>query len=472
MRKTKIICTIGPASEHEDVLTRMIKAGMDVARLNFSHGSHEEHQGKIDLIKKVRQKLHLPIAIMLDTKGPEYRIKTFENGKIELKDGDTFTLTTDDIVGNQERVSVNYENLIKDLKVGDRVLVANGIIILQVRELKGNNAICDVIAGGTLSDRKSMNFPNKVMKHAYLSEQDKDDLLFGIKNEVDYVAASFVSTKQDVADLRSFLDENGGEDIEIIAKIENRSGVDHVEEICEIANGIMIARGDLGVEIPIREIPAIQKLIIKKATFTGKIVITATQMLESMERNPRPTRAEVTDVANAIYDGTGAIMLSGETAAGKYPIEAVRTMSDIAEYTEKDINYDNRFREQKLPDTANVTNAISHASGLTAIDIDADAIITVTQAGYTARMLSKYRPPCSIIGFTPTIKTYYQLGLVWGVTPMQLEFINDSGMLFKTAFDKAIEAGFIKDKGSAVLTAGLPLGNSVQTNTIRIMSRD
>ena len=250
MRKTKIICTIGPASEHEDVLTRMIKAGMDVARLNFSHGSHEEHQGKIDLIKKVRQKLHMPIAIMLDTKGPEYRIKTFENGKIELKDGDTFTLTTDDIVGNQERVSVNYENLIKDLKVGDRVLVANGIIILQVRELKGNDAICDVIAGGTLSDRKSMNFPNKVMKHAYLSKQDKDDLLFGIKNEVDYVAASFVSTKQDVADLRSFLDENGGEDIEIIAKIENRSGVDHVEEICEIANGIMIARGDLGVEIP------------------------------------------------------------------------------------------------------------------------------------------------------------------------------------------------------------------------------
>lgn len=250
MRKTKIICTIGPASEHEDVLTRMIKAGMDVARLNFSHGSHEEHQGKIDLIKKVRQKLHMPIAIMLDTKGPEYRIKTFENGKIELKDGDTFTLTTDDIVGNQERVSVNYENLIRDLKVGDRVLVANGIIILQVRELKGNDAICDVIAGGTLSDRKSMNFPNKVMKHAYLSKQDKDDLLFGIKNEVDYVAASFVSTKQDVADLRSFLDENGGEDIEIIAKIENRSGVDHVEEICEIANGIMIARGDLGVEIP------------------------------------------------------------------------------------------------------------------------------------------------------------------------------------------------------------------------------
>lgn len=336
MRKTKIICTIGPASEHEDVLTRMIKAGMDVARLNFSHGSHEEHQGKIDLIKKVRQKLHMPIAIMLDTKGPEYRIKTFENGKIELKDGDTFTLTTDDIVGNQERVSVNYENLIKDLKVGDRVLVANGIIILQVRELKGNDAICDVIAGGTLSDRKSMNFPNKVMKHAYLSKQDKDDLLFGIKNEVDYVAASFVSTKQDVADLRSFLDENGGEDIEIIAKIENRSGVDHVEEICEIANGIMIARGDLGVEIPGVEVPAIQKYLINKCRMLGTRVITATEMLESMIHNPRPTRAELSDVANAVYDGSSAIMLSGESAAGKYPVEAVKYGRDSRVYRKAD----------------------------------------------------------------------------------------------------------------------------------------
>lgn len=335
MRKTKIICTIGPASEHEDVLTRMIKAGMDVARLNFSHGSHEEHQGKIDLIKKVRQKLHMPIAIMLDTKGPEYRIKTFENGKIELKDGDTFTLTTDDIVGNQERVSVNYENLIRDLKVGDRVLVANGIIILQVREIKGNDAICDVIAGGTLSDRKSMNFPNKVMKHAFLSKQDKDDLLFGIKNEVDYVAASFVSTKQDVADLRSFLDENGGEDIEIIAKIENRSGVDHVEEICEIANGIMIARGDLGVEIPGVEVPAIQKYLINKCRMLGTRVITATEMLESMIHNPRPTRAELSDVANAVYDGSSAIMLSGESAAGKYPVEAVKNMAETAEYNRK-----------------------------------------------------------------------------------------------------------------------------------------
>ena len=368
MRKTKIICTIGPASEHEDVLTRMIKAGMDVARLNFSHGSHEEHQGKIDLIKKVRQKLHMPIAIMLDTKGPEYRIKTFENGKIELKDGDTFTLTTDDIVGNQERVSVNYENLIKDLKVGDRVLVANGIIILQVRELKGNDAICDVIAGGTLSDRKSMNFPNKVMKHAFLSKQDKDDLLFGIKNEVDYVAASFVSTKQDVADLRSFLDENGGEDIEIIAKIENRSGVDHVEEICEIANGIMIARGDLGVEIPGVEVPAIQKYLINKCRMLGTRVITATEMLESMIHNPRPTRAELSDVANAVYDGSSAIMLSGESAAGKYPVDAVRNMAEIAEYTESQIKYTKRFRTSDF-ETRSIQDAISHVTCAMAVDV-------------------------------------------------------------------------------------------------------
>ena len=353
MRKTKIICTIGPASENEETLTKMCQAGMDVARLNFSHGSHEEHQKKIDLIKKVRKNLSLPIAIMLDTKGPEYRIKTFENGKIQLEEGATFTLTTEDIVGNEQRVAVNYKNLIENLKVGDRILVNNGLIILEVTKLKTPDAICKVIAGGELSDRKSMNFPNKVMNHAYLSEQDKQDLLFGIQNEVDFVAASFVSTKQDVADLRAFLDENGGEDIDIIAKIENRSGVDHVEEICEIANGIMIARGDLGVEIPGMEVPAIQKYLINKCRMLGTRVITATEMLESMIHNPRPTRAELSDVANAVYDGSSAIMLSGESAAGKYPVDAVRNMAEIAEYTESQIKYTNRFqfgfRDQEYP---------------------------------------------------------------------------------------------------------------------------
>ena len=467
MRKTKIICTIGPASEHEDVLTRMIKAGMDVARLNFSHGSHEEHQGKIDLIKKVRQKLHLPIAIMLDTKGPEYRIKTFENGKIELKDGDTFTLTTDDIVGNQERVSVNYENLIKDLKVGDRVLVANGIIILQVRELKGNNAICDVIAGGTLSDRKSMNFPNKVMKHAYLSEQDKDDLLFGIKNEVDYVAASFVSTKQDVADLRSFLDENGGEDIEIIAKIENRSGVDHVEEICEIANGIMIARGDLGVEIPGVEVPAIQKYLINKCRMLGTRVITATEMLESMIHNPRPTRAELSDVANAVYDGSSAIMLSGESAAGKYPVDAVRNMAEIAEYTESQIKYTKRFRTSDF-ETRSIQDAISHATCAMAVDVQAKCIVASTLSGTTARMVSRFRCPVDIIGMTTSEKVWRKLNLSWGVTPVLCEEFSSMEVMFYHAMKKAKEVLSLQTGDAVVLTGGLINGKVGNTNVIKV----
>ena len=467
MRKTKIICTIGPASEHEAVLTRMIKAGMDVARLNFSHGSHEEHQGKIDLIKKVRQKLHMPIAIMLDTKGPEYRIKTFENGKIELKDGDTFTLTTDDIVGNQERVSVNYENLIKDLKVGDRVLVANGIIILQVRELKGNDAICDVIAGGTLSDRKSMNFPNKVMKHAFLSEQDKDDLLFGIKNEVDYVAASFVSTKQDVADLRSFLDENGGEDIDIIAKIENRSGVDHVEEICEIANGIMIARGDLGVEIPGVEVPAIQKYLINKCRMLGTRVITATEMLESMIHNPRPTRAELSDVANAVYDGSSAIMLSGESAAGKYPVDAVRNMAEIAEYTESQIKYTKRFRTSDF-ETRSIQDAISHATCAMAVDVQAKCIVASTLSGTTARMVSRFRCPVDIIGMTTSEKVWRKLNLSWGVTPVLCEEFSSMEVMFYHAMKKAKEVFSLQSGDAVVLTGGLINGKVGNTNVIKV----
>ncbi len=467
MRKTKIICTIGPGSEHEDVLTRMIKAGMDVARLNFSHGSHEEHQGKIDLIKKVRQKLHMPIAIMLDTKGPEYRIKTFENGKIELKDGDTFTLTTDDIVGNQERVSVNYENLIRDLKVGDRVLVANGIIILQVRELKGNDAICDVIAGGTLSDRKSMNFPNKVMKHAYLSKQDKDDLLFGIKNEVDYVAASFVSTKQDVADLRSFLDENGGEDIDIIAKIENRSGVDHVEEICEIANGIMIARGDLGVEIPGVEVPAIQKYLINKCRMLGTRVITATEMLESMIHNPRPTRAELSDVANAVYDGSSAIMLSGESAAGKYPVEAVKNMAETAEYTEKQINYGKRFANAEFQ-TKSIVDAISHGTCSIAILVVAKCIVVSSLTGRTVRMVSRFRCPVDIIGMTTSEKAWRKLNLSWGVKPVLCEEYNSMEVMFYNAMNEAKSVMKLKKGDHIVLTGGLINGKTGNTNVIKV----
>ena len=326
----------------------MMEAGMNVARLNFSHGSHEEHQKKIDLIKRVRQKLNLPIAIMLDTKGPEYRIRTFKDGKVELHEGDTFTFTTEDIEGDETKVSVNYKHLARDLSVGDLVTVNNGMVVFSVRELTKTDVICTVVTGGVLSNKKSMSFPNKVMSGPYLSKQDKQDLLFGIKNHVDFVAASFVSTAQDARDLREFLDANGGEDIEIIAKIENRSGVDNVEEICTVCNGIMIARGDLGVEIPFVEVPVVQKKLTRKCRMLGKRVITATEMLESMIQNPRPTRAEISDVANAVYDGTSCVMLSGESAAGKYPVEAVKAMAQIAEFTEQHTDYKHRFLSLSL----------------------------------------------------------------------------------------------------------------------------
>lgn len=467
MRKTKIICTIGPASENEKVLTQMCKVGMNVARLNFSHGSHEEHQKKIDLIKKVREKLELPIAIMLDTKGPEYRIKTFENGKVTLQEGAQFTLTTKDVVGNEQCVSVNYENLIENLKKGDRVLVNNGLIILEVKELTKTDAICDVIAGGVLSDRKSMNFPNKVMNHAYLSEQDKQDLLFGIENDVDYVAASFVSTKQDVADLRKFLDENGGSDIDIIAKIENRSGVDHVEDICQIADGIMIARGDLGVEIPGMEVPAIQKYLINKCRMLGTRVITATEMLESMINNPRPTRAELSDVANAVYDGTSAIMLSGESAAGKYPVEAVQNMAQIAEYTERQINYAKRFSNSEF-EIKNVVDAISHATCAMAIDVKAEAIVACSLSGRTARMVSRFRCPVDIVGMTTSKKVWRKLNLSWGVTPVLSEEFNSMEVMFYSAVKQAQKALSLKKDDTVVLTGGLINGKVGNTNVIKV----
>jgi pyruvate kinase len=440
---------------------------MDVARLNFSHGTHEEQQKKINLIKKVRQKLELPIAIMLDTKGPEYRIKTFENGKITLQDGDTFTLTTDDIVGNQEKVAVSYEHLIEELAVGDRVLVNNGLIILEVKELKGNDAICEVVAGGTLSDRKSMNFPNKVMTHEYLSEQDQQDLLFGIKNDVDFVAASFVSTKQDVQDVRDFLDANGGADIDIIAKIENRSGVDHVEEICQIANGIMIARGDLGVEIPGMEVPAVQKHLINKCRMLGTRVITATEMLESMIYNPRPTRAELSDVANAVYDGTSAIMLSGESAAGKYPVEAVRNMAEIAEFTESKINYTKRFQDAEFS-IHSILDAISHSTCSMAVDVQAKCMVVSTLSGTTARMVSRFRCPVDIIGMTVSPKVWRKLNLSWGVTPVICEEFSSMEVLFYHAMNEAKHLLHLKKDDVIVLTGGLMNGQVGNTNVIKV----
>lgn len=467
MRKTKIICTIGPASENEETLTQMCKAGMNVARLNFSHGTHEEHLKKINLIKKVREKLSLPIAIMLDTKGPEYRIKTFENHSVTIKEGDTFTFTVDEIEGNEERVSVSYKDLISELKVGNRILVNNGLLVFEVTNLKGNDAICKVITGGEMSDRKSMNFPNHVMKGPYLSEADKSDLLFGIENGVDYVAASFVSNKQDILMLRDFLNANGGEDIDVIAKIENQAGVDNIDEICEIADGIMVARGDLGVEIPFVELPSIQKYLIKKCRLLGKRVITATEMLESMIYNPRPTRAEISDVANAVYDGSSAIMLSGESAAGKYPVDAVRNMAEIAEYTEKNIDYEKRFKTTDYTIKSNI-DAVSHATCAMAIDTKAKAIVISSLSGITARMVSRFRCPVDIIGMTTSEKAWRKLNLSWGVTPVLSEEFNSVDVLFYYAVRHAKDVFELEKGDNVVLTGGQISGKSGNTNTIRL----
>ena len=467
MRKTKLICTIGPACEDEDTLTKMCLEGMNVARLNFSHGTHPEHQKKFDMIKKVREKLNLPIAIMLDTKGPEYRIKTFENKKITVCDGDIFTFTTDDIIGNQEKVSVNYEQFTDDLSVGDTITVNNGLVIFEVLEIKDSEAKCKVVVGGELSDRKSMHFPGIVMNHDFLSEQDKEDLLFGIKNDVDFVAASFVSKKSDVESLRKFLDDNGGKEIDIIAKIENRSGVDNVEEICEIADGIMIARGDLGVEIPFIEVPAIQKYLINKCRLLGTRVITATEMLESMIHNPRPTRAELSDVANAVYDGTSAIMLSGETASGKYPVLAVKNMAEIAEFTEKKINYVRRFKRAEF-EIKNNLDALSHSACSMAIDLKAKGIVVNSISGRTARMISRFRCAVDILGTTTSEKVWRKLNLSWGVKPMMCEEYFSVEVMFYNSLKQAKETFNLEKGDNVVLTGGQINGKSGNTNIIKI----
>ena len=467
MRKTKIICTIGPASANEKTLTQMCLAGMNVARLNFSHGSHQEHKEKIELIKRVRENLDLPIPIMLDTKGPEYRIKTFQNQSVEVPDGADFTFTTRDIVGDETRVSVSYEGLVQDLSIGDRILVNNGLVVFEVKELTETEAICTTIVGGTLSNRKSMSFPNKVMSGPYLSEQDKADLLFGIENDVDFVAASFVSTKADVLSLRQFLDDNGGANIDIIAKIENQSGVDNIEEICEACEGIMIARGDLGVEIPFVKVPSVQKLLISKCRMLGKRVITATEMLETMIQNPRPTRAEISDVANAVYDGTSAVMLSGESAAGKYPVEAVRNMAQICEYTEQHISYKKRFLNADFR-IKNILDAISHATCSMSIDVDAKAICVCSVTGTTARMVSRFRSPVDIVGLTTNKKAWRKLALSWGVTPMLSEKFNSVDVMFYKAKEAARTALNLNPGDNIVLTAGPINGQCGNTNTIKV----
>ncbi len=467
MRKTKIVCTVGPACNNEDTLKKMCLAGMNVARINFSHGDKKSHLETIALIKKVREELNAPIAIMLDTKGPEYRIKTFKNGKVFLKDGDTFCFTADEIEGDEKSVSVSYKNLANELSSGDKILLNNGLLIFEVTEIKGNDIICKVLSGGELSDRKSMSFPNKVLKQVYLSEQDKEDILLGINEDVDFIACSFVSCKQDLLDVKEFIKQHTDTYIDIIAKIENRSGVDRIEEICSECDGIMIARGDMGVEIPFEELPAIQKQLITKCRLLGKRIITATEMLESMIHNPRPTRAEITDVANAVYDGTSAIMLSGETAAGKYPVLTVETMSKIAEQTEESINYKKRFYGSEFK-IKNVADALSHSACAMSIDIDAKAIVVCSLSGITARMVSRFRSPVDIIGLTVNEKTWRKLSLSWGVTPVMSEIYKSTDVLFYKAENVAKEKLGLNKGDKIVITGGTTNGITGDTNMIKI----
>ncbi len=467
MRKTKIICTIGPACDNEATLTKMCLAGMNVARLNFSHGTHEEHKEKIDLIKRVRELVNMPIAIMLDTKGPEYRIKTFKDKKITLTEGDRFTFTTEEIVGDESRVSVSYKRLNEELNPGDKILLNNGLVIFKVDSITGSDIVCTVESGGELSDRKSMSFPGKVLHQEYLSEQDKADLLFGIKEDVDFVAASFVSCEDDIRRVRNFLDENGGADIDIIAKIENRAGVDNIEDICKIADGIMVARGDLGVEIPFVEVPSVQKYLIKKCRLLGKRVITATEMLESMIVNPRPTRAEISDVANAVYDGSSAIMLSGETAAGKHPVEAVANMAEIAEFTERSIDYKQWFLSTEFRMRNNL-DAVSHATCAMAVDTNAKCIVVSSVSGRTARMVSRFRCPVDIIGMTTNVRAWRKLNLSWGVTPVMSEEYNSIEVLFYKALEEAKRVRGLVKGDNVILTGGQINGTPGNTSLIKL----
>ena len=467
MRKTKIVCTIGPACNNEETLTQMCLAGMNVARLNFSHGTYEEHKRNIDLIKKVREKLDLPIAIMLDTKGPEYRIKTFKDGSVMLNDGDKFIFTSEDVEGDEHRVSVNYKGLPNEMNKGDRILLNNGLVIFEVESVEGTEINCRVVVGGELSNRKSMSFPNKVLKQIYLSDYDKKDMLFGIENGVDFIACSFVSVRQDLIDVNNFLRANGGGNIDLIAKIENRSGVDNIREICEECEGIMIGRGDMGVEIPFEELPGIQKHLITTCRLLGKRVITATEMLESMIHNPRPTRAEISDVANAVYDGTSAIMLSGETAAGKYPVLTIETMAKIAIWAESTIDYKKIFHDSNFL-IKNTVDAISHATCGMAIDIDAKAIAVCSLSGMTVRMVSRFRCPIDILGVTTDESAWRKLALSWGVTPVMSEVFQSLDVLFYAA-GKLAKSTFSLNKGDPiVITGGMTNGSSGNTNLIKV----
>lgn len=478
-RRTKIICTLGPSTDNEAVMRALIEEGMNVARFNFSHGPHDEQMGRLKMLRKLRKELGKYVAALLDTKGPEIRLVEFEKGKTELKTGQTFTLTTDDILGTDERVSITYKNLADDVKLGDHILIDDGLVGLEVVEIKpvakpvntkvnARDIVCKVLNDGVISNKKGVNVPNVDLTMPFISEKDYGDICFAVENDYDFIAASFVRTAEDVMEIRKILAEKGGEDIKIISKIENMQGVRNIDDIIRVSDGIMVARGDMGVEIPLEDVPVMQKMIIKKACEAGKIVITATQMLDSMMKHPRPTRAESTDVANAIYDGTSAIMLSGETAAGMYPIEAVKTMVRIATRTEQDINYLQRFRQRRTMCNPDVTNAISHATCTMAGDLSAAAIVTVTKSGRTARMISKYRPNCTIIGECLTEKVCRQLNLDWGVEPVLITEEQDASQLFEKAVDVAEAAGFVSKGELVVLTGGVPLGVSGTTNLIKV----
>ncbi|MBQ6787654.1 MAG: pyruvate kinase [Lachnospiraceae bacterium] len=468
MRKTKIICTIGPVSENAEMLKELLLAGMNVARFNFSHGDYEEHRAKFERAVAIAKELNLPLATMMDTKGPEIRLRDFENGKVYLESGQDFTLTTEKIMGTSKRASITYKNLKNDIEVGKTLLIDDGLIELSIKEITETEIICTVINGGYVSNHKGINVPGAILSMPYISDIDKQDILFGVKMGYDYLAASFARNKEDIEEVRKLITDNGGR-MKIIAKVENMQGIDNLDEILEASDGIMVARGDMGVEVPMEEVPVIQKMMIKKALKKGKIVITATQMLDSMIKNPRPTRAETTDVANAIYDGTSAIMLSGESAAGSYPIEAVRTMSRIAERAEQDISYDSRLLKRSDEEKEDVTTAISHACCTTAMDLKASAIITVTMSGFTASMISRYQPSCQIIGCTVDETVYRQLSLLWGVKPLLIEKADSAEMLFEAAVEASKKAGLIHEGERVVLTAGVPLGISGKTNMIRVV---
>ena len=467
IRKTKIVCTMGPNLFEKHLIAPLMKAGMNVARFNFSHGTYETHQHYYDEVCRIRDELGLPVATMLDTKGPEIRVRSFKNGRVTLQNGQLFTLTTDEVEGDEERVSITYKELPQDIAVGSSILIDDGLIGMQVERIDGADIVCRVLNGGVVSNNKGVNIPNAHLSMPFISEKDHQDILFAIKNGYDFIAASFTRCADDIMQIRHILQENNCHTINIIAKIENMEGVENIDEILRVVDGVMVARGDLGVEVPLEDVPSLQKKLIQRGIAAGKPVITATQMLDSMIKNPRPTRAEATDVANAIYDGTSAIMLSGESAVGAYPVEAVETMVRIALRAEADMDYIRRFSRDTSAST-DVTNAISHATVTSAHDLNASAIITVTKSGSTARILSRYRPACVIVGCTTEKHVWRQLALSWGTVPLMIAEESNTDDLFEHAVDAAVQNGLVHDGELVVLTAGVPLGISGTTNLMKV----